>query len=306
MYRITGVIALLVVFVALFASSRSDAASTYSARSTAFLSVATASDGSLSDDLAYLGSSISYSGSAQASFDNGVLVDLDDASFSKTVTATPFTTILSAEAGLAGTLLQPTDGSFDFGDVSAITDEAEGFGSGTAVNDGTDFKLTADVNGSAFDTGDPAFANSKVRWDLSITFQNTGLADLTAIWTVQHFLEAAANADPKGTAFSTATFSTTGADDVVNGAADPPIPPNPQNGDGLVSNPPILSGTTFINFSLAAGQIKTLSVAVEARGNATIVPLPASGLVFFATLAGLVAFAGQRRLATGMIGQQRD
>lgn len=271
------------------------AVSTYSAIAVAGVSVSTDSAGGLSD-LGYVGSTVAYSASAQASFDEGVLVSLDDETVFRAVSPIP----LGGGADLGDLLFKPVSGIAEFGSVMAVTDEAEAFASGAADGAPGVFNLTADVDGKAFDTGDPAFANSKVRWNIEIFFQNLSDMPINATWTINHVLGAEAMADPRGTAYAEGRFEIRGAEDVVNAAGDPP--PN----DKVEPSPPSLSGTTRVHFALAPQQIKSLNFALEANGNATIVPLPASGALFLAGIAMLTAFARRGDPAPAVRGGQRD
>jgi len=269
-----------------------NAVSTFSARAVAGVALSTNPGGSL-DDLAYLGSIARYNASAQASFDNGVLVDLDDGVVEKRLKGTPttFGAAFAAGGSLGGLLLEPIGDSIEFGPVDAVTDEAEGHGEGDFSGAGANLSLSASVDGKAFDTSDPAFGNAKVRWSFVIDFQNLSSEEMTAIWTVNHVLDAAASADPKGTAFATATFSSPGAPDVINAAGDPIAP---DAAPGLRKDPPALSGTTIFNFALAAGEIKRFEFALEAQGNATV-PTPASGLLLGTGILIAVSAARLRR-----------
>lgn len=273
-------------------ASPASAVSTFSASAIAGVSLSTSPGDSL-DDLAFLGSIARYNASAQASFDNGVLVDLDDGVVEKRRKGVPttFGAVFAGGGSLGSLLLEPVGDSIEFGPVDAVTDEAEGHGKGEFSGAGANLNLSASVDGKAFDTGDPAFGNAKVRWSFVIDFQNLSSEEMTAIWTVNHVLDAAADADPKGTAFATATFSSPGAPDVTNAAADP-IPPD--GAPGLSKDPPALSGTTIFNFALAAGEIKRFEFALEAQGNATV-PTPASGLLLGTGLLFAVSAVRLRR-----------
>ena len=225
------------------------AVSTFSASAAAGVSVSTNSAGGLGD-LGYRGSRVSYAASAQATFDIGVIVDLEDTVVAKTGNGASFESIFLGGESLASLLLKPAGKPIPFGAVSAVSDEAEGKGDFSIGDSGASFSLTANASGKAIDTGDPAFGNAKVRWDVSISFENLSDAAMVATWSVNHVLSAAAAADPRGTAFALALFETAGAPDVINAAADPPIGPNGNNGDGLKPDPPILSGATNISFAI--------------------------------------------------------
>lgn len=258
-------------------SNPASAVSTFSAKAIAGVSLSTNAGGSL-NDLAFLGSIARYNASAQASFDVGVIVDLDDGLVTKRLKGAPttFGAVFAGGGSLASLLLEPVGDPIVFGDVDAVSDEAEGHGRSDFSGDGANLNLSASVDGKAIDTGDPSFGNAKVRWSFTIDFQNLSSEEMTAIWTVNHVLDATADADPKGTAFATSTFSSPGAPDVVNAAADP-IPSD--GAPGLSKNPPILSGTSRFNFVLAPNEIKSFQFALEAQGNATV-PTPASGILF--------------------------
>lgn len=279
--------------VAALAVRPAAAMSTFSAQAFAAITLSSNSNGGLAD-LGYLGSQARYGASAQASFDEGVRVDLDDGVVNKS--ATPPISFGAVVAGgpIGDLFLKPTDKPIVYGAVDAMSDEAEGHGRSGNASSGASFELSANVNGQATDTGDLAFGNAKVRWDLLVTFQNISNEALIATWTVNHILSAAAMADPRGTAYAQSTFSGSGAPDVANAAADPPIPPNPDNMAGVGPNPPALSGTTRFHFSLAPQQIKSFEFALEATGNARITPLPAAGPLLLSALA-FVALAARRR-----------